>query len=308
MTHLFTLSELPLSDITRLLDEAEAFRRGRAWRPAAPMYVANLFFEPSTRTKCSFEMAERKLGLHVIPFDPEHSSVQKGETLYDTVRTLEAIGVDAVVIRHHEDAYFEALRHSVGVSIINAGDGCGHHPTQSLLDLLTIRQEFGAFAGLTVAIIGDIRHSRVARSNAEVLTRLGANVLFASPDEWKDETNVHGTYVDLDEAVAKADVVMLLRIQHERHAEKMGLTKEEYHRQYGLTLERARQMKPGAIILHPAPVNRGVEIASELVEAKPSRIFKQMENGVYVRMAVLKRAMEGRMQYGRMVEKWHVVQ
>ncbi|MED5078546.1 aspartate carbamoyltransferase catalytic subunit [Geobacillus stearothermophilus] len=308
MTHLFTLSELPLSDITRLLDEAEAFRRGRAWRPAAPMYVANLFFEPSTRTKCSFEMAERKLGLHVIPFDPERSSVQKGETLYDTVRTLEAIGVDAVVIRHHEDAYFEALRHAVGIPIINAGDGCGHHPTQSLLDLLTIRQEFGTFTGLTVAIIGDIRHSRVARSNAEVLTRLGANVLFSGPAEWKDETNPYGTYVEVDEAIARADVVMLLRIQHERHAETMGLTKEEYHARYGLTLERARRMKSGAIILHPAPVNRGVEIASELVEAKASRIFKQMENGVYVRMAVLKRAMEGRMEHGRMAEKWHVVQ
>ncbi|MEC5188508.1 aspartate carbamoyltransferase catalytic subunit [Geobacillus thermodenitrificans] len=308
MTHLLTLSELSLSEINRLLDEAETFRNGRPWHPATPMYVANLFFEPSTRTKCSFEMAERKLGLHVIPFDPERSSVQKGETLYDTVKTLEAIGVDAVVIRHDEDAYFEALRHSVGVSIINAGDGCGHHPTQSLLDLLTIRQEFGTFAGLTVVIIGDIRHSRVARSNAEVLTRLGANVLFSGPPEWEDDMNPHGTYVEIDEAIARADVVMLLRIQHERHAEKMGLTKEEYHQQYGLTLERAQLMKPGAIILHPAPVNRGVEIASQLVEAKPSRIFKQMENGVYVRMAVLKRAIEGRMQHGLVVEKWHVVQ
>jgi aspartate carbamoyltransferase catalytic subunit len=308
MMHLFTLSELSVTEITRLLEDAEQFRKGHFWRPSEPVFIANLFFEPSTRTKCSFEMAERKLGLHVIPFDADMSSVQKGETLYDTVRTLESIGVNAVVIRHSQDAYFEALRHSVRIPIINAGDGCGHHPTQSLLDLLTIRQEFGTFAGLTVAIIGDIRHSRVARSNAEVLTRLGAKVLFSSPEEWKDDANPYGMYVDIDTAVAEADVIMLLRIQHERHAEKMGLTKEQYHERYGLTMKRARKMKANSIILHPAPVNRDVEIASSLVESERSRIFKQMENGVYVRMAVLKRAIEGRMANGNYFEKWQVVQ
>jgi aspartate carbamoyltransferase catalytic subunit len=308
MAHLFTLSELSVTEIIRLLEDAEQFRKGHFWRPPEPMFIANLFFEPSTRTKCSFEMAERKLGLHVIPFDADMSSVQKGETLYDTVRTLEAIGVNALVIRHSQDAYFEELRHTVRTPIINAGDGCGHHPTQSLLDLLTIRQEFGTFAGLTVAIIGDIRHSRVARSNAEVLTRLGAKVLFSSPEEWKDEANPYGTYVDIDTAVAEADVVMLLRIQHERHAEKMGLTKEQYHERYGLTMKRAKKMKANSIILHPAPVNRDVEIESSLVESERSRIFKQMENGVYVRMAVLKRAIEGRMKDVHYIEKWQVVQ
>lgn len=292
MNHLLTLTELSLDEILALLEEAEQFARGSRWHVQAPTFVANLFFEPSTRTKCSFEVAERKLGLHVIPFDVETSSVQKGETLYDTIRTLESIGVQAVVVRHPEDRYFEPLRHSVGIPIINAGDGCGHHPTQSLLDLLTIRQEFGTFHGLTVAIVGDIRHSRVARSNAEVLTRLGATVLFSSPEQWKDDRNPYGTYVDLDTAVQEADVVMLLRIQHERHGEKMGLTKEQYHEQYGLTIERERKMKPKSIILHPAPVNRDVEIASSLVECERSRIFKQMQNGVYVRMAVLKRAFQ----------------
>jgi aspartate carbamoyltransferase catalytic subunit len=292
MRHLLTLSELSLDEIISLLHEAEQFSYGSYWRVQEPFFVANLFFEPSTRTKCSFEVAERKLGLQVIPFDADMSSVQKGETLYDTIRTLESIGVHAVVVRHPEDQYFEPLRHSIAIPIINAGDGCGHHPTQSLLDLLTIRQEFGTFLGLTVAIVGDIRHSRVARSNAEVLTRLGATVLFSSPDEWKDETNPYGTYVDLDTAIQEADVVMLLRIQHERHGEKMGLTKEQYHERYGLTIERAKRMKAGSIILHPAPVNRDVEIASSLVECERSRIFKQMENGVYVRMAVLKRAIE----------------
>ncbi|WP_044893833.1 aspartate carbamoyltransferase catalytic subunit [Bacillus alveayuensis] len=309
MRHLLTLSELSLEEITLLLDEAEAFAKGAQWQPNKQLFVANLFFEPSTRTKCSFEVAERKLGLEPIPFDVEMSSVQKGETLYDTIRTLESIGVKTVVIRHSMDQYFDSLRGYINIPIINAGDGCGHHPTQSLLDLMTIRQEFGTFQGLTVAIVGDIRHSRVARSNAEVLTRLGANVLFSSPDEWKDETNRFGTYVHLDTAVEEADVVMLLRIQHERHGEKMGLTKEQYHEKYGLTVEREKWMKRHSIILHPAPVNRDVEIAGSLVECKRSRIFKQMENGVYVRMAVLKRAIEsveGGMVNGYYFKKWQM--
>jgi aspartate carbamoyltransferase catalytic subunit len=309
MKHLLTLSELSLEEITFLLDEAEAFAKGEQWQPNKQVFVANLFFEPSTRTKCSFEVAERKLGLQPIPFDADMSSVQKGETLYDTIRTLESIGVQTVVIRHSMEQYFDSLRNGVNIPIINAGDGCGHHPTQSLLDLMTIRQEFAAFKGLTVAIVGDIRHSRVARSNAEVLTRLGANVLFSSPDEWKDETNRFGTYVDLDTAVKEADVVMLLRIQHERHGEKMGLTKEQYHEKYGLTVEREKRMKRHSIILHPAPVNRDVEIAGSLVECERSRIFKQMENGVYVRMAVLKRAIEsveGEMVNGYHFKKWQM--
>jgi aspartate carbamoyltransferase catalytic subunit len=306
MKHLLTLSQLSLDEVLSILEEANAFAKGKKWTVSEPTFVANLFFEPSTRTKCSFEVAERRLGLQPIQFDVETSSVQKGETLYDTARTLESIGVRALVIRHPHDRYFESLQ-SISIPIINAGDGCGHHPTQSLLDLMTIRQEFETFVGLTVAIVGDIRHSRVARSNAEVLTRLGATVLFSSPDEWKDEANPYGTYVDLDTAIRKADVVMLLRIQHERHGEKMGLTKEQYHERYGLTIERAKRMKEGSIILHPAPVNRDVEIASSLVECERSRIFKQMENGVYVRMAVLKRALEGGMTNGYHLKKWQVV-
>ena len=169
--HLLTLAELSVDEVLAILHEAERFANGETWKVNKQTFVANLFFEPSTRTKCSFEIAERKLGLEVIPFDADMSSVQKGETLYDTIRTLQAIGVEAVVIRHPSDHYFEPLRHTIDIPIINAGDGCGHHPTQSLLDLLTIRQQFGTFIGLNVAIVGDIRHSRVARSNAEILTR-----------------------------------------------------------------------------------------------------------------------------------------
>ncbi len=251
-----------------------------------------LIFEASTRTRCSFEMAEQQLGLTTIPFEVTTSSVQKGETLYDTIETLASIGVQSVVIRHPQDRYYEALQEKVSIPIINAGDGCGQHPTQCLLDLLTIRQEFGSFKGLKVAIVGDLRHSRVARSNAEMLTKLGATVYFAGPEEWKDEENRHGTYLDIDEAIETVDVVMLLRIQFERHEENTSELAQNYHSRFGLTVERERKMKSHSIILHPAPVNRGVEIADELVECERSRIFKQMQNGVYIRMAVLARALQ----------------
>jgi aspartate carbamoyltransferase catalytic subunit len=291
---LLTTTRLSVNEIESILDQAQQFSEGMLWQPKQQTFVANLFYEPSTRTKSSFEVAERRLGLEPIPFEVQTSSVQKGETLYDTVRTLESIGIGAVVIRHGEDAYYKELAGNVGIPIINAGDGCGHHPTQSLLDLLTIRQEFGRFRGLKVAIIGDISHSRVARSNAVVLERLGAEVVFSGPPEWFN-TEVGGKnqrFVQIDEAVAGADVVMLLRIQHERHmgGEKTDL--EDYHLRYGLTVSREREMKQGSIIMHPAPINRGVEIADSLVESNRSRIFKQMQNGVYVRMAVLRRALE----------------
>ncbi|NRD78808.1 aspartate carbamoyltransferase catalytic subunit [Bacillus sp. BRMEA1] len=292
LNHLLTTNELKIEEIHEILHDAMQFKAGMVWKPENQMFAANLFFEASTRTKCSFEVAERKLGLNVIPFEVQTSSVQKGETLYDTVKTLEAIGVEAIVIRHQQDRYFDELVGKVNVPIINGGDGCGHHPTQSLLDLMTIYQEFGRFTGLKVAIIGDIRHSRVARSNADALTRLGAEVVFSGPEEWFDRELSLTSYRPIDEAIEEADVVMLLRVQHERHSQKGSFTANEYHRQYGLTLERERKMKPHSIIMHPAPVNRNVEIADSLVECERSRIFKQMENGVFVRMAVLKRSIE----------------
>ena len=292
MRSLLSMDELSVAEIYSLLKDADEFAKGKEWKVNKQTFVANLFFEPSTRTKSSFEVAERKLGLEVIPFESDKSSVQKGETLYDTVKTLQSIGVSCVVIRHKEDRYFEQLK-QIDIPIINAGDGCGHHPTQSLLDLLTIKQEFNQFNDLNVAIIGDIRHSRVARSNANSLTRLGANVIFSGPKEWFDESlETYGTYMPIDEAIAEADVVMLLRIQHERHSDTLSLSKEEYHQLYGLTEEREKQMKRKSIIMHPAPVNRDVEIASSLVECERSRIFKQMQNGVYARMSVLKHVLE----------------
>jgi aspartate carbamoyltransferase catalytic subunit len=292
MKHLLTITELHNEEILGILHEAQQFSEGKAWTPATDKFVANLFFEPSTRTKFSFEVAEKKLGLHVLNFESQSSSVQKGETLYDTVKTLEAIGANAVVIRHPKDHYFDELVEGISIPIINGGDGCGHHPTQSLLDLLTMQQEFVIFQGLNVVIVGDIRHSRVARSNADVLKRLGANVYFSGPEQWMDDAMLNGNYLPMDEAVKIADVMMMLRIQHERHAFKMISSKEEYHELYGLTIAREAMMKKNSIIMHPAPINRDVEIASSLVECERSRIFKQMTNGVAIRQAVLKRALQ----------------
>lgn len=293
MANLLTTSELTAEDLAEILLEAQRFSEGMQWKPAEKTFVANLFFEPSTRTKCSFEIAERKLGLDVIPFEVTTSSVVKGETLYDTVRTLESIGVNAAVIRHSKDRYFEELIGRVQIPIINAGDGCGNHPTQSLLDLLTIRQEFGRINGLKIAIIGDIRHSRVARSNADALVRLGAEVVFSGPEEWFDESLLeNGRFEEIDSAIRTSDVVMLLRIQHERHAMKGVTSEKDYHLAFGLTEAREKTMKSASIIMHPAPVNRNVEIADSLVECERSRIFKQIQNGVYVRMAVLKKVLE----------------
>lgn len=288
MNHFLTTSQLTLNKVFTIIEKAKRFAEGNYESFNKQLFVANLFFEPSTRTKTSFEVAERKLGMEVIPFEAMSSSLSKGETLYDTVKTLESIGLDLLVIRHKENEYFEELRGSIKTPIINAGDGSGHHPTQSMLDLFTIYEEFGYFEGLKVAIIGDIIHSRVAHSNAKVLNELGAEVVFSGPEQWFDgKLLTTGRYEQIDTAIKTADVVMMLRIQHERHNKAEHQTTMDYHEAYGLTIERERQMKPKSIIMHPAPVNRNVEIADELVECERSRIFKQMENGVFVRMAII---------------------
>ena len=289
---MLTISELNTNAIEELLKQATEFSEGKTMKVKKDAFVSNLFFEDSTRTKTSFDVAERKLGLQVVPFDVSSSSVNKGESLYDTIKTLESIGVNLVVIRHDRDSYFDELK-NIKIPVINGGDGKGNHPTQSLLDLLTIYQEFGKFDGLKVGIIGVVKHSRVARSNSEALRKLGAKVYFSGPSKWFDEgTIINGTYLSIDDLVKEVDVLILLRIQHERHDEEMNISLETYHKKYGLTKEREQMMKPNAIIMHPAPINRGVEIDSELVECERSRIFKQMKNGVFARMAVLKYSLE----------------
>lgn len=289
---MFTITELSTERINSIVTEALAFANGKTAKIEGEVFCSNLFFEDSTRTKTSFDIAERKLGLQVVPFDASHSSVNKGESLYDTVKTIESLGVNLVVIRDKKDRYFDELK-NINIPIINGGDGTGNHPSQCMLDLVTIYQEFGKFEGLKVGIVGDVKHSRVANSNAEALRRLGAKVYFSGPEQWFDEgALINGTYLNIDEMIDDVDVLMLLRIQHERHDSKMSFSASEYHKKYGLTKEREKAMKKEAIIMHPAPINRGVEIDTDLVECERSRVFKQMQNGVFARMAILKEALE----------------
>ena len=298
LKHLLTAEALTDREVMGLIRRAGEFKQGAKWHPEERQYFAtNLFFENSTRTHKSFEVAEKKLGLEVIEFEASRSSVQKGETLYDTVLTMSAIGVDVAVIRHGKENYYDELIQSktIQCSIINGGDGSGQHPTQCLLDLMTIYEEFGGFEGLKVAIVGDITHSRVAKSNMQLLNRLGAEIYFSGPEEWYDHLfDVYGQYVPLDEIVEKVDVMMLLRVQHERHDGKESFSKEGYHLEYGLTNERATRLQKHAIIMHPAPVNRDVELADELVESLQSRIVAQMSNGVFMRMAILEAILHGK--------------
>lgn len=285
MKNLLTMTDLTKDDIMNIITKAQNIKENGVKPFEKGMTVANLFFENSTRTKCSFEMAERKLGLEVIPFETSTSSVQKGESLYDTCKTLESIGVDALVIRHSENAYYDSLE-GLNIPVLNGGDGSGQHPTQCLLDIMTIYEEYGYFEGLKILISGDIKNSRVARSNAEALTKLGAEVVFSAPDQWKsDFSNV--PYVNIDDVIEEVDVCMLLRVQNERHESGATFSAEKYHEAYGLTMERYEKLPEQAIVMHPAPVNRGVEIDSSLVESSKSRIFKQMENGVFIRMACI---------------------
>ena len=298
LKHLLTAEALTDREVMGLIRRAGEFKQGAKWHPEERQYFAtHLFFENSTRTHKSFEVAEKKLGLEVIEFEASRSSVQKGETLYDTVLTMSAIGVDVAVIRHGKENYYDELIQSktIQCSIINGGDGRGQHPTQCLLDLMTIYEEFGGFEGLKVAIVGDITHSRVAKSNMQLLNRLGAEIYFSGPEEWYDhQFDVYGQYVPLDEIVEKVDVMMLLRVQHERHDGKESFSKEGYHLEYGLTNERATRLQKHAIIMHPAPVNRDVELADELVESLQSRIVAQMSNGVFMRMAILEAILHGK--------------
>lgn len=286
--NILKLADLDLKEIEEILDLAASFKSGnKKINYNGEKIIANLFFEPSTRTHYSFEVAELKLGCKAIDFTAETSSIKKGESLYDTVKTFESLGVNAVVIRHKEDEYYKKLK-NINIPIINGGDGTKDHPSQSLLDLYTIKEEFGHFKGLKVLIVGDIKHSRVAHSNIKVMQRLGMEVYTSGPKEFKDDDL---EFVNFEEYLPKVDVVMLLRIQLERHESALNINKEEYNKKFGLNNENVIKMKENSIIMHPAPFNRNVEISDDVVECSKSRIFKQMENGVYVRMAMINKAL-----------------
>ena len=298
LKHLVTMETLSNEEVLGLIKRGIQFKKGEVEIVHDRTYYAsNLFFEDSTRTHKSFEMAELRLGMGMIDFDARTSSVNKGETLYDTILTMSALGVDICVIRHSEVDYYKQLIDSptIQTSIVNGGDGSGQHPSQSLLDLMTIYEEFGGFEGLKIVIAGDITYSRVAKSNMQILKRLGAEIFFAGPKEWySSEFDVYGQHVGIDDIVDEVDVMMLLRVQHERHDGQESFSKEDYNRQFGLTVERYKRLKDTAIVMHPAPVNRDVEIDDSLVEAPKARIVRQMTNGVFVRMAILEAVLNGK--------------
>ena len=260
LKHFVSVENLGETEVMDLLKRAQEFKAGKQLELSQPVYAVNMFFENSTRTHTSFEMAESKLGLKELAFNPAQSSVNKGESLYDTLLTMDALGVDLAVIRHSKDNYYQELidlkaDQHLNLGIINAGDGSGQHPSQCLLDMLTIYEEFGHFAGLKVAIIGDITNSRVAKSNMQLLTRLGAEVYFSGPKYWySHEFDSYGQYLDVDELLPKMDVVMLLRVQHERHTgdqNEADFSAAAYHEKYGLNQARYAKLKPQAIIMHP---------------------------------------------------------
>jgi len=298
LDHFISVEALTNEEVLTLIKRASQLKKGtHATQIKEPLYAVNLFFENSTRTHKSFEMAEKKLGIEIIDFEPSTSSIKKGESLYDTVLTMSALGTDIAVIRDSKEAFYTELitSSSIKCAIINGGDGTGQHPSQCLLDLMTIYEEYGHFDGLKIAIVGDLKHSRVAKSNMTMLKRLGAEVFFSGPDQWIDRSfSEYGNYLAIDDLVSEVDVVMLLRVQHERHETHETVSIETYLDNYGLNETREKKMKPAAIIMHPAPVNRDVELESSLVECDRSRIVTQMSNGVYARMAILEAIIAGR--------------
>lgn len=295
LRHLLTLDGLPHDTLVTLLDRAQYFAEGHDARDAlAGSAICTLFFEPSTRTRLSFQRAAQRLGADVLSFDAATSSTTKGETARDTLKNIEAMGVRGFVIRHKQDGAVAALAAAAepGTALINAGDGRSAHPTQGLLDMLTLRQAKGRdFSKLKVAIIGDIKHSRVARSDLHALRTLGAaEIRVCAPASLlPDDETLHGCHVtrDFDEALVGADVLMMLRLQRERMDEGLVSSLEDYHHDYGLTPARLKRAAPDAVVMHPGPMNRGVEIDDAVADGQQSLILKQVANGVAVRMAVL---------------------
>jgi aspartate carbamoyltransferase catalytic subunit len=293
--HLLQLEGVPKKDLETILDTAESFREilDRPIKKVPPLRgktVVNLFYEPSTRTRISFELAEKRLSADTMTFTTAMSSVKKGESLKDTVRNIEAMKIDMVVVRHGSPGVPYYLTHCLEANIINAGDGTHEHPTQGLLDIFTIRQKYGKIKGLRVLLVGDIRHSRVARSNIWGLKTLGASVAICGPTTllpYEAEKFGVDVYNNLDEAVEGVDVVNILRIQLERQKAGLFPSQREYTNLFGITIERLKRLNKNFTIMHPGPMNRGVEISNEVADGPASVILKQVTNGQAVRMAVL---------------------
>jgi len=293
--HLLDIESLSAEEITAVLDTAREFKTvgERAIKKVPALQgktIVNFFVEPSTRTRVSFELSAKRLSADIINFAADASSFQKGESLKDTARNLEALNADVIIIRHKAPGAPHFLARFLDAHVINAGDGAHEHPTQALLDTFTIREKKSRVKGLNVTILGDILYSRVARSNIWALRKLGANVTLCGPSTLVprvfEEMGCRVTY-NLDEALAEADVINLLRIQHERQRKTMFPSIGEYTRHFGLTQARLALTKPDAIIMHPGPINRGVEIESDLADGNRAVILEQVTNGIAVRMAAL---------------------
>jgi aspartate carbamoyltransferase catalytic subunit len=293
--HLLDIESLSPEEISTVLETARAFKAvgERAIKKVPALRgktVVNLFVEPSTRTRISFELAAQRLTADIINFTAEASSLKKGETLKDTAKNLEALNADIIIIRHSASGAPHFLARFLNASVVNAGDGAHEHPTQALLDTFTILEKKGKIAGLNVTILGDILYSRVARSNIWALTKLGAKVTLCGPSTLVpkvfEQMGCRVTH-NVDEAIANADIINLLRIQHERQRKSMFPSLGEYTSLFGLNKARLAKTKPDALIMHPGPINRGVEIDSEIADCGRSVILEQVTNGLAVRMAVL---------------------
>jgi len=289
MKNLIDIKSLSKEQILEILELAEKFENGTAVSSCQGSHLALIFCENSTRTSISFEMAANKLGIHVYNFDTNKSSLSKGESLKDTIENLYEIGIQGVVIRHSESGILDKTKNEVNcpIAFINAGDGNNAHPTQALLDFYTMRKHLGSVEGKKIAIIGDIRHSRVAHSNVDLLNKFGAKIYFCAPKYFEDATQEVIFTKSLEEALKDADVAMFLRIQNERLEDRIPLF--DYIHDYGLTTKKLQQFaKKDVLIMHPGPVNRDVEMSSEILDGEYGKvILEQAHNGVFVRMAVL---------------------
>jgi aspartate carbamoyltransferase catalytic subunit len=293
--HLLGLERTSAEDILTILDTAKSFREVLD-RPIKRLptlqgkTVVNLFYEPSTRTRISFELAEKRMSADIVNFSASISSVKKGETLIDTVKNIEAMKIDMVVVRHSSPGAPHLLARVMDANIINAGDGGHEHPTQALLDMFTIRQKLGELKGKTVALVGDISHSRVAMSNIQGLNKMGAKVIVCGPSTLIpreiEKLNVE-VFHNVDEIIPKVDVLNILRLQLERQREALFPSLREYHNYFGITRERLEGATRPILIMHPGPMNRGIEISSNVADSEHSVILEQVTNGVAIRMAVL---------------------
>jgi len=286
LQHLLHTSDFTTEEILQILDDAKKFSDGKFHRLLEDKIIITLFFENSTRTKSSFEIAAKRLGAEIVHLDVAKSSTKKGETLVDTAMNLDAMGPNAIIVRHQNAGVPKILSQNIKASIINAGDGAHAHPTQALLDLFTLKEHFQDIKGKKIAIVGDIKNSRVANSNIELLTRFGMEVILVAPPQFLPKTSLKTTYF-LKDIIDEVDVIMSLRTQTERHSSQSYASLKDYASDFCITEELIGERD--IILLHPGPVHRNIDISDAMLEDKRCKVLQQVANGVHVRMAILKK-------------------